>query len=126
MITRPTTTGTTVSCLFFMVSSFYILMFHNDHGGLRWSSCYVYYVLVVGVVVVAGLAVVMARATMVTLITVLVMLACAGKHRRVLVVEGRQISGEVVMYLLRVMKERSLVAVAGVAFVTSMAMVWTS
>lgn len=126
MITRPTTTGTTVPCLFFLLSSLYILPFYNDHSGSRWSSFYMYYVLVVGMVVVGGLAVVMARATMVTLITVLVMLACAGKRRRVLVVEGRQISGEVVMYLFKVMKDRSLVAVAAAAFMTSMAMLWTS
>ncbi|PWA61354.1 hypothetical protein CTI12_AA373120 [Artemisia annua] len=74
-----------------------------------------------------ALLVVMARATMVTLITVFVMLACTGKRRRVLVGEGRKISSEVLEYLFKVLiKERSLVVVACATFVTSVIMVWAS
>ncbi|PWA71158.1 hypothetical protein CTI12_AA269730 [Artemisia annua] len=84
-------------------------------------------VRVVGVVLILGLLVVMVRTTIVTCITVLVMLAFAGKRRRVLVVEGRKISGDVAMHLLKVViKERSLVAVACATFLSSMAMVWVA
>ncbi|KAI3820722.1 hypothetical protein L1987_08270 [Smallanthus sonchifolius] len=115
---------TTISFLFFLISSLYILLSSNDHNG-SWGLWV--YLPVAGVLMVGGLLVVMARATMVTLITVLVMLACAGKRRRVLAVEGRKISSEVVIHLFKVVvKERSLVVVACGAIVTSMAMIWAS
>lgn len=124
MIDRQTAIGTTVSCLFFSLSSFYILLSRNDHSESWWSW---FYIPVVSALVVGGLLVVMARATMLTLITVFVLLACVGKRRRVLVVEGRKISCEVVFHLLKVViKERSVMAVACATFVTSMAMVLAS
>lgn len=79
---------------------------------------------VVGFVLIGAMLVVMVRTTIVTWITVLVMLAFAGKRRKVLVVEGRKISGDVAMHLLKVViKERSLVAVACATVFSSMAMV---
>ncbi|KAL9992266.1 hypothetical protein Hdeb2414_s0026g00678101 [Helianthus debilis subsp. tardiflorus] len=114
----------TVSCLFFLISSLCILSSYNDYSESWWLSVYI---PMAGVFMVGGLLVVMARATMVTLITVLVMLACVGKRRRVLVKEGRKISSEVVIHLFKVViKERSLVAFACGAFVTSMAIIWAS
>jgi hypothetical protein len=50
---------------------------------------------------VSGLLVVAARATVLTWITVLVLLAFSGKRRRVLVQQGREITADVVMYLIR-------------------------
>lgn len=124
MIDRQTAIGTTISCLFFSLSSFYILLSHNDHSNSWWSW---FYIVVVGALIVGGLLVVMARATMVTLITVFVMLAFVGKRRSSLVVEGRKISCEVVLHLFKVViKERSVMVFACATFVTSMAMVLTS
>ncbi|MFS7940061.1 hypothetical protein Hanom_Chr05g00459221 [Helianthus anomalus] len=117
-------TRTIISCLFFLISSLCILSSCNDYSESWWLSVYI---PMAGVFMVGGLLVVMARATMVTLITVLVMLACVGKRRRVLVKEGRKISSEVVIHLCKVViKERSLVAFACGAFVTSMAIIWAS
>ncbi|KAK1427667.1 hypothetical protein QVD17_16359 [Tagetes erecta] len=77
-----------------------------------------------GIVLIVGLVVVLVRATIVTWITVLVMLRFVGKRRRVLVVEGRKISGDVVVHLLKVfVKERSVVVVACATVLSSMAMV---
>ncbi|KAI3688689.1 hypothetical protein L2E82_46454 [Cichorium intybus] len=121
IITRPTITGATASCLLFLL---YILLSHNDHSGSRWPA---FYMPVVGILVVGGLLVVMARATMVTLITVFVMLACVGKRRRVLVLEGRKISSEVITHLFKVViKERSVMAITCAVFCSTMAMVWVS
>ncbi|XP_076902742.1 uncharacterized protein LOC143557585 [Bidens hawaiensis] len=117
--------GTTVvSCMFFFISSLYILYTCNDLSGSWWMW---FYIPVAGLLMVGGLVVVMARATMVTLITVFVMLACAGKRRRVLVMEGRKISSEVVIHLFKVViRERSLVVVACGVFLTSMAISWAT
>ncbi|MFS7910866.1 hypothetical protein Hanom_Chr02g00111241 [Helianthus anomalus] len=107
----------TTSCLFFILSCYMWLLSTN-----MWSV-----VRVVGVVLIVGLVVVLVRTTIVTWITVLVMLRFAGKRRRVLVVEGWKISGDVVMHLLKVLvKERSIVAVACATFLSSMAMVWVA
>ncbi|KAL8244055.1 hypothetical protein R6Q59_010313 [Mikania micrantha] len=115
MMVPPNATGTAI----FLVSLLYILL---EHGGSWWSW---FYIPVVGVLMVGGLLVVMARATMVTLITVLVMLAFAGKRRRVLAMQGRKISSEVLFHLFKVViRERSLIVVSCGAFVTSMAMLW--
>ncbi|KAA8542218.1 hypothetical protein F0562_023370 [Nyssa sinensis] len=63
------------------------------------------------------------RTTVLTWITVLVLLAFVGKRRRVLVTEGRKITTDVAMYLVKVLlKERSLLAVAGATIVSLMAM----
>ncbi|PWA38194.1 hypothetical protein CTI12_AA583600 [Artemisia annua] len=125
MITRPTTSTTTISCLFVMVSSLYILLNDSSNDNESWWSWFL--IPVLGAFVLGALLVVMARATMVTLITVFVMLACTGKRRRVLVGEGKKISSEVLEYLFKVLiKERSLVVVACATFVTSMIMVWAS
>jgi hypothetical protein len=57
--------------------------------------------LVSGVLLLSTLLVVAARATVLTWITVLVLLAVSGKRRRVLVQQGREITADVVMYLIR-------------------------
>ncbi|KAJ0785465.1 hypothetical protein HanOQP8_Chr02g0043451 [Helianthus annuus] len=110
----------TTSCLFFILSCYMFNMWLLSTN--MWSV-----VRFVGVVLIVGLVVVLVRTTIVTWITVLVMLRFAGKRRRVLVVEGRKISGDVAMHLLKVLvKERSIVAVACATFLSSMAMVWVA
>lgn len=79
---------------------------------------------IVGLLAVAGVAVVAARATMVAWITVLVLLTFAGNRRRVLVKQGRKITADVAMYLAAVMvKERGLIAVAFAAVFSFVAVV---
>ncbi|KAJ0804460.1 hypothetical protein HanPI659440_Chr02g0038261 [Helianthus annuus] len=110
----------TKSCLFFILSCYMFNMWLLSTN--MWSV-----VRAVGVVLIVGLVIVLVRTTIVTWITVLVMLRFAGKRRRVLVVEGRKISGDVAMHLLKVLvKERSIVAVACATFLSSMAMVWVA
>ncbi|GMN46014.1 hypothetical protein TIFTF001_015194 [Ficus carica] len=78
---------------------------------------------VVGVALALGL-VAAARATMVTWITVLVLLAFAGNRRRVLVKRGRTITNDVAMFLFGVLvKERGLVAVACATVFSLMAVI---
>lgn len=73
---------------------------------------------VVLVFLLALLIILAVRTTIVTWITVMVLLAFAGKRRRVLVKEGRKITSDVAMYLVQVvLKERSLVAMACATFV---------
>ncbi|KAM0066417.1 hypothetical protein Hdeb2414_s0002g00048751 [Helianthus debilis subsp. tardiflorus] len=118
------------SCLFLILLSFFIFMWYdNNLSGSWWLSIHMWSVIPVMVVVlVAGLvAVIMVRTTVVTWITVLVMLAIAGKRRRVLAVEGRKITGDVAMHLLKVLvKKRSLVAVACATYFSSVAMGWVA
>ncbi|CAA0836139.1 Unknown protein [Striga hermonthica] len=59
---------------------------------------------------VAILVVFAVRTTIVTWITVMVLLAFAGKRRRVLVKEGRKITSDVAMSLVSVGKFQSLLA----------------
>ncbi|KAI3763164.1 hypothetical protein L1987_53615 [Smallanthus sonchifolius] len=123
---------TAASCFFFTLLSFYIFMsYDNNSSGSWWLSIELVHmwsvVRAVGVVLVMGLVVVVVRTTIVTWIMVLVMLRFAGKRCRVLVVEGRKISGDVAMHLLKVLvKERSVVGVACATFLSSMAMVWVA
>uniref|UniRef100_A0A9I9E789 Uncharacterized protein n=1 Tax=Cucumis melo TaxID=3656 RepID=A0A9I9E789_CUCME len=82
------------------------VVFNSDNLMGRWLP-------ILGLLAVAGVALMAARATMVAWITVLVLLAFAGNRRRVLVKHGRKITADVAMYLASVMvKERGLLAVA--------------
>ncbi|KAK1436703.1 hypothetical protein QVD17_02485 [Tagetes erecta] len=120
------------SCLFLILLSIWLIFMLHDNNHCGYISCWLSMhtwpvIRVLGVVLIAGLVVVMVRTTIVTWITVLVMLAIAGKRRRVLVVEGRKITGDVALHLLKVLiKKRSLVAVACATFLSSVAMVWVS
>ena len=68
---------------------------------------------ITGAFILAVFVVVAARATVVAWITVLVLLAFTGKRRRVLAAQGRKITAEVAMYLVKVvLKERGVAAVA--------------
>jgi hypothetical protein len=68
---------------------------------LNWAGFFGSAFLVSGVLLLSTLLVVAARATVLTWITVLVLLAFSGKRRRVLVQQGREITADVVMYLIR-------------------------
>ncbi|XP_061953631.1 uncharacterized protein LOC133676075 [Populus nigra] len=68
---------------------------------LNWAGFFGSAFLVSGVLLLSTLLVVAARATVLTWITVLVLLAFSGKRRRVLVQQGRKITADVVMYLIR-------------------------
>lgn len=75
--------------------------------------------------VAAFLIVLAVRTTVVTWITVVVLLAFAGKRRRVLAREGRKITSDVAMYLARVViNERSIVAFACATIMSLMGMAW--
>ncbi|KAJ6339716.1 hypothetical protein OIU77_007624 [Salix suchowensis] len=70
-------------------------------GGLNWAGLFGPVVLVSGILLSLALLVVAARATVLTWITVVVLLAFAGRRRRVLVQQGRKITADVIMYLIR-------------------------
>ncbi|XP_023530771.1 uncharacterized protein LOC111793221 [Cucurbita pepo subsp. pepo] len=115
-MSTPVTEAVLLSGIFLLLSGSCIVVLNFDLMG-RW-------VPIVGLLVVAGVAVVAARATMVAWITVLVLLAFAGNRRRVLVKQGRQITADVAMYLGAVLvKERGLVAVAFAAVLSFVAVV---
>lgn len=60
-----------------------------------------------------------------TWITVVVLLAFAGKRRRVLAREGRKITSDVAMFLVQVViKERSFVAFACATIMSLVGMAW--
>ncbi|KAA0057816.1 hypothetical protein E5676_scaffold350G001030 [Cucumis melo var. makuwa] len=104
MLTPVTATAT--SAIFVLLSGLCYVVFNSDNLMGRWLP-------ILGLLAVAGVALMAARATMVAWITVLVLLAFAGNRRRVLVKHGRKITADVAMYLASVMvKERGLLAVA--------------
>ncbi|KAF9667922.1 hypothetical protein SADUNF_Sadunf15G0073500 [Salix dunnii] len=72
-----------------------------DTSRLNWAGLCGSVVLVSGILLSLTLLVVAARATVLTWITVLVLLAFAGRRRRVLVQQGSKITADVVMYLIR-------------------------
>ncbi|KAK9278815.1 hypothetical protein L1049_028394 [Liquidambar formosana] len=121
-LNRTKTTRTT-TLLFSLFLSFYIILSFTDRTA-GWPAFYPLMLLLVGVLLMSVLVIVMARATMVTWITLLVLLAFAGKRRRRLVFEGRKITTDVAMYFIKVVvKERGLVAVVCAAIASLLAMV---
>ncbi|XP_059657980.1 uncharacterized protein LOC132304355 [Cornus florida] len=118
-LTRSKTT-----CLFSLFISFFILSSYTAHDQTSTSGCssfYAWILLLAGSFLVAALAIVALRATVVTWITVLVLLTVAGKHSRVLVSEGKKITTDVAVYLVKaVLKERGVFAVTTCATVLSL------
>ncbi|KAL0421758.1 UNVERIFIED_CONTAM: hypothetical protein Slati_3198700 [Sesamum latifolium] len=107
-LTKPTkTTTTTTTCLFFLSISFFLFV---DRTTYSFGSCSPVLPLL-AVFLIILLIVFAVRTTIVTWITVMVLLAFAGKRRRILVKEGRKITSDVAMYLAQVvLEERSFVA----------------
>ncbi|KAI5665140.1 hypothetical protein M9H77_24463 [Catharanthus roseus] len=117
-----TTTTTTTKCLFVFLISFYII---NLAGGDYTKPIFpIAAAFLIAALIIIILAV---RTTIVTWITVLVLLAFAGNRRRVLVKNGRKITSEVAMDLVKVViiRERGIAVVACAATVASlMAIAW--
>ncbi|KAG8388545.1 hypothetical protein BUALT_Bualt02G0136600 [Buddleja alternifolia] len=107
--------------LFFLIS-FYIFLSSLDRK--IYSSGYYASILPILITFLLAILIIFAvRTTVVTWITVLVLLAFVGKRRRVLVREGREITSDVAMYLVRVVvKERSLVGFACATFISLITM----
>ncbi|KAL5748176.1 hypothetical protein ACOSP7_025206 [Xanthoceras sorbifolium] len=95
------TKTTITTSLFSLFLSLYIIFFYLDQATNSWSAFYTFLLSAVGVFSIATFLVVAARATMVTWITVLVLLAFAGNRRRVLVQQGRKITADVAMYFIK-------------------------
>ena len=118
------TSSTTTISLSFVVSLFlvvsYILSSHNES-----KSCALQTVLLVvaGFFLVSICLIIVARTTMVAWTTVLVLLAFSGKRRRVLVHDGRMITTDVAMQMIKVMvQERQFLTVICAAIVSVLAM----
>lgn len=119
-----TKTTKTTTCLFFLSISLYLFisLFHRT----TYSSSYYSPILPLLVAFLVVLLIVFAvRTTIITWITVMVLLAFAGKRRRVLVKEGRKITSDVAMYLVQVLlDERSLVVFVCATISSLMALAW--
>ncbi|KAL2482550.1 hypothetical protein Fot_43994 [Forsythia ovata] len=117
---RSRTTKATTCLLFFSI--FFYLVSSVDTT-IYSSGYYVSILPIIAAFLLAGLIIFAVLTTIMTWITVLVLLAFAGKRRRVLVKEGRRITLDVAMYLAQVvLKERSIVAVACATVFSLMAM----
>ncbi|KAK0588344.1 hypothetical protein LWI29_038442 [Acer saccharum] len=95
------TKTTIATSLFALILSLSIILFYLDKTTNSWTAFYKLLLPVLGVFSVATFLVVAARATMVTWITVLVLLAFAGNRRRVLVQQGRKITADVAMFFIK-------------------------
>ena len=115
-----TTTATLLLSLFVTLC---IFLSCTDGPVTRRSALYVWMLPLAGVALMATLVIAAARVTMVTWITVLVLLAFAGKRRRVLAQHGREITADVAVQLVRVvLRERGLLAMVCATIVSVMAM----
>ncbi|CAA2973452.1 nbr1 like [Olea europaea subsp. europaea] len=111
----------TSACLSCFLISFYVILSSVDYH----TSYYALIVPFVAVFLLAVMLVFAVRTTVVMWITVLVLLAFAGKRRRVLAKEGRKITSDIALYSVQILlKERSLGAVACTTILSLMAMAW--
>ncbi|CAA2976478.1 nbr1 like [Olea europaea subsp. europaea] len=111
----------TSACLSCFLISFYVILSSVDYR----TSYYALIVPFVAVFLLAVMLVFVVRTTVVMWITVLVLLAFAGKGRRVLAKEGRKITSDIALYSVQiVLMERSLGAVACATILSLMAMAW--
>lgn len=98
---KRATLKVTTMLLLLCVSLFFILclFFYTDIKLIikEWSAL----LPVLSVFLIITMVIVAARATMVTWITVLVLLAFAGKRRKVLVKHGSMITSDVALFLFR-------------------------
>ncbi|OAY47845.1 uncharacterized protein LOC122723898 [Manihot esculenta] len=102
-LSGTTTVTRTVLLFFFCVflCSCIFVYYANNESATNWPAFCASTILVVGLLLTSTLVVVAARATVLAWITVLVLLAFAGKRRGVLVQQGRKITTDVVMYLFK-------------------------
>ncbi|KAL0318574.1 UNVERIFIED_CONTAM: hypothetical protein Sradi_0045400 [Sesamum radiatum] len=115
--------ATTCLFFFFLISSYIFLssLDRPTHSSTYYSS----FLPLLLALLLAVLVVFAVRTTIVTWITVMVLLAFAGKRRRVLAREGRKITSDVAMYLVQVLlKEKGLVAFGCATIISLMLMAW--
>ncbi|KAL0417191.1 UNVERIFIED_CONTAM: hypothetical protein Slati_3551000 [Sesamum latifolium] len=116
--------ATTCLFFFFLISSYIFLSSSLDrptHSSTYYSS----FLPLLLALLLAVLVVFAVRTTIVTWITVMVLLAFAGKRRRVLAREGRKITSDVAMYLVQVLlKDKGLVAFGCATTISLMLMAW--
>lgn len=118
-ITKAAAAITTFIFLLFLASLWILLPFYIYNDQVASFSL----MPVFEVFLVSALVVVVARATMMAWITVLVMLTFAGNRRWVLVRRGRLIAYDVAIYLFRIIvKETGLLAVVCATILSLMAM----
>ncbi|KAM1042498.1 hypothetical protein ACFX13_034635 [Malus domestica] len=118
-VTKAAAAIATFIFLSFLASLWILLPFYNYNDQIASFSL----MPVFGVFLVSALVVVVARATMMAWITVLVLLTFAGNRRLVLVRRGRLITYDVAIYLFQiVVKERGLLAVVCATILSLMAM----
>ncbi|KAI4329550.1 hypothetical protein MLD38_027926 [Melastoma candidum] len=99
--------------------SFHAIVLYCISLGHGWSALYAFLLPLAGVLLTGAFLVMAARATVMTWIMVLVLLAFSGKRRRVLVVQGRKIMADVAMYLVWVVfSGRGLAAVLCAAIIS--------
>lgn len=112
------------SCFLFLLVSLSIFLSSLDKT-IQYSKYYAFVLPTLVVFFIVVLIVFAVRTTIVTCITVVVLLAFAGKRHQVLVKEGRKITSDVAMYLVEVLvKERSLVAFACATLLSMVTMTW--
>ncbi|KAL0292156.1 UNVERIFIED_CONTAM: hypothetical protein Scaly_2603200 [Sesamum calycinum] len=122
--TTTTTSTTTTTCLFFLSISFFLFVSSFDRMTYSSSSYSPVLPLLIAFLIVL-LIVFAVRTTIVTWITVMVLLAFAGKRRRILVKEGRKITSDIAMHLAQiVVEERSFVAFVCATIGSLLALAW--
>ncbi|PIA51684.1 hypothetical protein AQUCO_01100506v1 [Aquilegia coerulea] len=107
----PTSTWLPISLFISALSLYYS---SNSIPSSKWPVIpYMSISMIVLVLFIAALVIIAVRATVVTWITVLVLLAFAGNRRKVLVRQGSNITADITMSVMKtVFKERSLLAIA--------------
>ncbi|KAM3381164.1 hypothetical protein P3S68_006737 [Capsicum galapagoense] len=101
-------TTSVTTCFFFLLISF-------STTTIIFSSTAAVFPFIFAAIVVGGFILLAVRTAIVAWITVLVLLAFAGKRRRVLAKDGKKITSEVVVYVANeVIKEKGFVAISGV------------
>ncbi|KMT10713.1 hypothetical protein BVRB_5g118220 [Beta vulgaris subsp. vulgaris] len=117
-----TTTNISLSCIFTLYLISYFIS-SNSSEAAPSSTLRTALLALAGLSLLSIVLIVVARTTMVAWITVLVLLAFSGKRRRVLVHDGRKITCDVAMHLIKVMvNERQFLSVIGAAVLSLLAM----
>lgn len=92
---------TRTTLLFCVFLSLHAVLYYIE-SSTCWLAFYASILPVAGILLAAAFLVIAARATLMTWITVLVLLAFSGKCRRVLALQGRRITADVAIYLAKV------------------------
>ncbi|PKI38631.1 uncharacterized protein LOC116213978 [Punica granatum] len=91
---------TRMTLLFSVFFTLHAVLYYVDPSTC-WLAFYASILPVAGILLAAAFLVIAARATLMTWIAVLVLLAFSGKRRRVLALQGRKITADVAMYLVK-------------------------